>query len=321
MCETKITIGITCYREGDLLRECWGSVLAQTGDRWEAVIVMDGGADEETREVFESIEHPRLRKFAFEVNQGMVPVRNKAVELANTAFSLYLDGDDLIPPNSVAALNRAVEAHPSAAYVFGDVFYYPSGPLKTNIRAVSSAADSFQTGAGGWGLYNVDVWRRLGGFVAISPRGGYGYDTDFKAAVAEAGLMMVHCGETYYYYRVGRVGNMSSGMGRIALDVALSIAQRHPKLFSDKRAKRAFLTPFLLVTVHSNTTAGARGEAMRYTAKGFRELGALASAPWSCLAAVVLGRTVVSRLTPFLGRLWYARKRWLNQRSSKRGAA
>ncbi len=34
MPDTLITIGITCYREGDLLRECWESVLAQTDDRW-----------------------------------------------------------------------------------------------------------------------------------------------------------------------------------------------------------------------------------------------------------------------------------------------
>jgi len=33
-----ITIGITCCREGDLLRECWDSVLAQTDDRWVAVV-------------------------------------------------------------------------------------------------------------------------------------------------------------------------------------------------------------------------------------------------------------------------------------------
>ena len=37
MSDTLITIGITCYREGDWLRECWESVLAQTDDRWVAV--------------------------------------------------------------------------------------------------------------------------------------------------------------------------------------------------------------------------------------------------------------------------------------------
>jgi hypothetical protein len=40
MPEPLITIGITCYKEGDWLRECWESVLAQTDDRWEAVLVI-----------------------------------------------------------------------------------------------------------------------------------------------------------------------------------------------------------------------------------------------------------------------------------------
>lgn len=30
-----ITIGITCYREGDWLRECCESILAQDYDRWQ----------------------------------------------------------------------------------------------------------------------------------------------------------------------------------------------------------------------------------------------------------------------------------------------
>ncbi|OQB43239.1 MAG: hypothetical protein BWY06_00214 [Candidatus Latescibacteria bacterium ADurb.Bin168] len=37
MPDTLITIGITCYREGDLLREFRERVLAQTDDRWVAV--------------------------------------------------------------------------------------------------------------------------------------------------------------------------------------------------------------------------------------------------------------------------------------------
>jgi len=43
--EPLTTIGTTCYRAGDWLRECWQSVLRQDGDRWEAAPVMDGGVD------------------------------------------------------------------------------------------------------------------------------------------------------------------------------------------------------------------------------------------------------------------------------------
>ena len=48
-----ITIGICCFREGEWLRECWESVLAQDDDRWEAVLVMDGGADEKTSNILD----------------------------------------------------------------------------------------------------------------------------------------------------------------------------------------------------------------------------------------------------------------------------
>jgi len=46
---TLITIGITCYREGDLLRECWESVLAQTDDRWVAVLELNAQRRNPTR--------------------------------------------------------------------------------------------------------------------------------------------------------------------------------------------------------------------------------------------------------------------------------
>lgn len=58
----KITVGITAYREGDWLRECWNSVLKQTYNSWNVVLILDGGADQKTTEIFNSIVHPNLQK-------------------------------------------------------------------------------------------------------------------------------------------------------------------------------------------------------------------------------------------------------------------
>ena len=107
MTEALITIGITCYREGKWLRECWESVLSQTDDRWQAVIVMDGGADDATTEVFESLEHPKLQKFRFKENQGPYICRNKAFELTETPYHFYLDADDRLLSGAVAAVLEA----------------------------------------------------------------------------------------------------------------------------------------------------------------------------------------------------------------------
>ena len=57
----KITIGITAYKEGVLLEEAWKSVVDQTNSQWEAVMVLDGGADKKTKQVFNGISHPFLK--------------------------------------------------------------------------------------------------------------------------------------------------------------------------------------------------------------------------------------------------------------------
>ncbi len=64
----KITIGITCFKEGELLIRAWQSILDQTNIQWQAVIIIDGGADQKTVDIFNSIEHPRLLKYQFTKN-------------------------------------------------------------------------------------------------------------------------------------------------------------------------------------------------------------------------------------------------------------
>jgi glycosyltransferase involved in cell wall biosynthesis len=57
-----MTIGITAYRESKWLRDCWNSVVAQTCQDWDAIIVLDGGVDSVTERIFDELSHPRLKK-------------------------------------------------------------------------------------------------------------------------------------------------------------------------------------------------------------------------------------------------------------------
>ena len=102
-------------------------MLAQTDDRWEAVIVMDGGHDDATRAVFDSIEHPKLRKHVFRKNVGPYPARNKAFEITQTPFHFYVDGDDQLLPNSIELALEAFHHYPDAALVYGDYEVFGDG--------------------------------------------------------------------------------------------------------------------------------------------------------------------------------------------------
>ena len=250
-----ITIGITCYREGDWLLECWESVLAQTDDRWEAVLVMDGGADERTREIFAALDHPKLRKYAFAENVGPYPARNKAFELTNTQYHFYLDGDDHLVPESVALMLETFARHPDAGFVYGD--YEVFGGENTRIRhwpvdpLPEEVPDNRPPGAC---AYEKAVWQQLGGFCLDFARGAG--DCDYHYSLAESGIRGYHCRNVFYRYRENNKGRVSGSYNKQQADICELLFRRHPRLFADDGRRKRFLSEAYQVAACANYWSG-----------------------------------------------------------------
>ena len=104
-CQPLVSIIIPTYNQASLLREAVESVLAQTYENWEAIIV-NNYSEDQTAEVVEGFGDPRLTLVNF-ANQGVVAAsRNKGIELARGDYIAFLDSDDWWEP---AKLARAVE--------------------------------------------------------------------------------------------------------------------------------------------------------------------------------------------------------------------
>ncbi len=277
-----ITIGITCYNEGDWLRECWQSVLAQTDDRWTAVLVMDGTTHERTQEIFRQLEHPKLRKVALAENVGPYGARNQAFALTETPFHFYLDADDQLPPDAVAAVLAAFEEHPAAGIVFGDYEYFGA------THYVKQQPPQYTVGSWPQGAcaYRKDVWERLGGF-AGETGGGQGAsrreapfrvdpvlargpaDYDFHLSAIEAGVVGVHCGKVFYRRRTGHPS--VTGSYRTDLHAMVKIiARRHPGMFNEHWTRDDFLALGYKRAAIANRLAGRRWRAAWLALRGLR---------------------------------------------------
>ena len=77
------------------------SVLAQTHQNWELLIVDDCSADN-TREVVAAFGDPRIKYFRNEKNLGAALSRNKALREAKGRWIAFLDSDDLWMPEKLA---------------------------------------------------------------------------------------------------------------------------------------------------------------------------------------------------------------------------
>lgn len=271
MTEPLITIGITCYREGEWLRECWESVLAQSDDRWQAVIVMDGGADDATVKVFESLEHPKLQKFRFEENQGPYICRNKAFELTETPYHFYLDADDQLTPKAIAAVLEVFEFEPDAGYVSLNWRNLDTGEVckifrdEGNIMALVSGNNYT-----GGGAYSVKAWKAVGGF-CVDPLLARGLsDYDFHLSLAENDIPRIHSGRPFYRYRYVGDNKVSSRYAGDFYKKIEFIAERHPVLFQNTALRNRLLSRGYVHSAEYFANTGDRKEAKRLAKLSFQ---------------------------------------------------
>jgi len=256
-----LTIGITCYSEGDWLLDCWDSVLNQTDSRWEAVLIMDGTNHQRTRDIFEHLQHPKLRKFTMLQNMGPYPTRNKAFEMTETPYHFYLDGDDQLMPESVSLVLETVNRYPSADIVYGD---YQTFGGTSDVWEIprNFGPELFIEGqrVPGACVYSKKLWKQLGGFAGDLARGNADYD--FFIGALEAGAIARHCEHIFYRCRTGNVGKVSSSYGCRYHETHEFMVRRHPAFFKKAKWRRRFLGYGYRRAVLENIAAGNEKAAM-----------------------------------------------------------
>ena len=110
-----VSVLMTAYNREDYIAEAIESVLAQTMQGLELVIVDDGSTDHTVDIARRYTDDPRVRLHFNEKNLGDYPNRNRAAELAVGRYLKYLDADDLIYPHALAVMVEAMEKWPIAA--------------------------------------------------------------------------------------------------------------------------------------------------------------------------------------------------------------
>lgn len=95
-----VSIIMPSYNTGQFIKESINSVINQTYDNWELIIV-DDCSNDNTDEVVESIRDRRIRYFKNEKNSGAAVSRNKALKEAKGRWIAFLDSDDLWMPKKL----------------------------------------------------------------------------------------------------------------------------------------------------------------------------------------------------------------------------
>lgn len=121
MTKPRITVYIPSHNYGRYLGNAIDSVLRQTVDDWELIVIDDGSTDETPKVMNLYRNHPQISLHTTD-GIGLPAVCNKALELSRGRQIIRLDADDVFDENILLVLGNYLDRNPEVALVFPDYF-------------------------------------------------------------------------------------------------------------------------------------------------------------------------------------------------------
>lgn len=112
----KVTVMMPVYNGMPLIKLSIESLMRQSYQNWECIIV-DDGSNDGTSEYIDSLDDPRFIIHHFKENKGRPYARQKALEMASGKYLAMLDADDLYHPEKLALQVRFLEQNPEVALI------------------------------------------------------------------------------------------------------------------------------------------------------------------------------------------------------------
>lgn len=113
------SILVAHYNNGRFFKDCYQSILAQSSEDWEVVILDDGSTDNSLEIIKNLIAgDKRFRLFENNENHGVGFTKAKLIDLAEGEICGYLDPDDALLPRAVAASLEIFRTHPKVVLTY-----------------------------------------------------------------------------------------------------------------------------------------------------------------------------------------------------------
>jgi glycosyltransferase involved in cell wall biosynthesis len=116
-----VSVIVPCYNSGKTLSRTINSVLRQTWERIEIIIINDGSTDKFTIEQLDFFStEPKITIYS-QSNKGLSSARNRGISISNGEYILPLDSDDWLDNNAIKIMLDAYNKSNLNSIVFSDI--------------------------------------------------------------------------------------------------------------------------------------------------------------------------------------------------------
>lgn len=162
-----VTVYITNYNYEKFLRQSIESVLNQSLQDFELIIIDDGSKDG-SKAIIEEYRTNEKISIIYQQNKGLNITNNVAMRTAKGKYLMRLDADDFLEPDALEVMSTVLDKDDELGLVFPDYYYVNAEGLKTgeekrhNFEKEVSLYD--QPAHGACTMVRLEFLKALGGY-------------------------------------------------------------------------------------------------------------------------------------------------------------
>lgn len=135
----KFSVLVANYNNGIYIRDALYSVLSQSYNSWEVILVDDASTDNSLEVIEPFLKDKRIKLYRNEINHGCGFTKSRCISLATGPICGFLDSDDRLSPDALKYMVDAHEKQPLYALI-NSTHYECDEYLNINQIAQSPAA-------------------------------------------------------------------------------------------------------------------------------------------------------------------------------------
>ena len=241
------SIIIPCFNQGIYLTDCLNSLLEQSYENWEAVVVNDGSSDN-TQQIAEDFQRKDSRfKLINQNNAGLSSARNMGLQNARGHRFIFLDADDYLYPTTLAEISKVVRICDENTLIqYG--YTYVSEDKKRLLREVlPKESDSLfphilkeVPGPCNSICISNELVKKIGVF-DITLKSLEDWDFWLRAAKCGASVKYIQTSLVHYRYVKNSMSRNAFVMYRSYKEVALRAPQKDPRISEEYSENRNYV--------------------------------------------------------------------------------
>ena len=128
----KVSLGIVIptFNSSKTIRKCIASFLDQLTEN-DTVFIIDDKSSDNTKEIIEKISDWRI-KFLINPSKGPNSARNKAIEISENDYLMFLDSDDYLEKNTISKVKRNIIKYSPDLLIMGYAFKEKNKVVKSS---------------------------------------------------------------------------------------------------------------------------------------------------------------------------------------------